>query len=200
MLQHFDAETPMCCFFHLYSCLTCSVLLTWFVAMWFRKTKQSVCQSFSSISVLFLFPFYLFSVFLNQGNAHTCIHTDPLSSLAWPFSREFWNLAAGFPWKTLMGKAVVFGAFDGRVWLHTVRQAKHVLLVLTFVLPADSEWLFNMVGKVRERGRTTWPNLNYKATLQTTCPTLLIPSSLYVHCHCYSICFLSCTLHMLVFV
>lgn len=25
------------------------------------------------------------------------------------------NLASGFPWKTLMGKAVVFGAFDGRV-------------------------------------------------------------------------------------
>lgn len=41
---------------------------------------------------------------------------------------------------------------------------------------ADSQWLFSMVGRVRERGLSQGPNLSYKATLQATCLTLLPPS------------------------
>lgn len=113
-----------------------------------------------------------------------------LSALAWHFNREFWNLAAGFPWKTLMEKAVV-GAFDGRVWFYTARQAKHVPLSTTFVLPS-SVWMAFQYGRQGQGERThTGPNLNYKATLQATCLTLLPPSFFYVHCHCYLICLLS---------
>lgn len=111
---------------------------------------------------------YIASSLLVQSKIHTSVHTGYLSALGWRFNREFWNLASGFLWKTLMEKAVVLGAFDGRVWLYTVRQAKRVPLGTTFVLPADSEWLFSMAGKVRERGHTTEPNLTYKATLQAT--------------------------------
>lgn len=115
--------------------------------------------------------------FLQKSKIHTWTHTGYLSALGWRFNREFWNLPSGFLWKTLMEKAVVLGAFDGRVWLYAVRRAKRVPLGTTFVLPADSEWLFSMAGKVRERGHTTEPNLSYKATLQATGFTLLIPSS-----------------------
>lgn len=122
------------------------------------------------------FP-YISSSLLAQSKIHTWIHTGYLSALGWHFNREFWNLASGFLWKTLMEKAVVLGASYGRMWLYTVRRAKRVPLGTTFVLPADSEWLFSMAGKVRERGHTTEPNLSYKATLQATGFTLLIPSS-----------------------
>lgn len=123
------------------------------------------------------FPLHLLLPSCKKSKIHTWTHTGYLSTLGWRFNREFWNSPSGFLWKTLMEKAVVLGAFDGRVWLYAVRRAKRVPLGTTFVLPADSEWLFSMAGKVRERGHTTEPNLSYKATLQATEFTLLIPSS-----------------------
>lgn len=98
------------------------------------------------------------------------------SALVWHFDREFWNLAAGFPWKTLMEKAVVLWKCDRRVWFYTARQAKHVPLCTTFVLPSRLWMAFQYGRQGQAEGTHTGPNLSYKATLQATHLTFLPPS------------------------
>lgn len=130
--------------------------------------------SFSSV-LLSVFPFHLK---YTHTHSHTWINTGSKSALAWHFDREFWNLAAGFPWKTLMEKAVVLWTCDRRVWFYTGRQAKHVPLCTTFVLPSRAWMAFQYGRQGQGEGTHTRPNLNYKATLQATCLTLLLPSFL----------------------
>lgn len=130
-----------------------------------------------------LFPFVIFPstflVSLTHSPKWTHIHAGSKSALARHFSREFRNLAACFPWKGLMEKAVVLWTCDRRVWFYTSRQAKHVPLCTTFVLPSRL-WMAFQYGRQGQKEEThTGPNLNYKATLQSAHLTVLLPFSFF---------------------
>lgn len=131
--------------------------------------------SFSSV-LRCIFPFHLLCLSHTRPNTHTHIHTGSLSAFAWHFNREFWNLAAGFPWKALMEKAVALWTCDRRLRFYTVRQAKHVPLCTTFVLPSRLWMAFQYGRQGQGEGTHTGPNLSYKAALQATLLTLLPPS------------------------
>lgn len=130
------------------------------------------------------FPTYISSSLLAQSKTYTWIHTGYLSALDWHFNREFWNLASGFLWKTVMEKAVVLGAFDGRVWLDTVRRAKRVPLGTTFILPAD--WMTFQYGR-KGQGEGTRNRAKPRLQGRITSHRVYLTDSifLYVRCHCF---------------
>lgn len=134
-------------------------------AFWFWKTRQHV-----------FFPLHLLFPSCTKQNTHMNTHRLFISlrltlqlgilEFGFWFSMENFNWESSCAW-SIWWESVTFCCQTSQacsVWYN-------------ICLPADSEWLFSMAGKVRERGHTTEPNLSYKSTLQTTGFTLLIPSS-----------------------